>query len=114
MTYNMGTAIIIANFVIHQDTIAKTLCVQRKAPKGCNGKCQLRKILQKKHNEEKNKTPLENTKRIVLEYSFIQPDNNSSNPILSVNYLYIKIRGIASYNTITKYYDIDIPPPIIC
>ncbi|MFC5048892.1 hypothetical protein [Aquimarina hainanensis] len=31
--------------MINQKVIAATLCVQKEAPKGCNGKCQLRKML---------------------------------------------------------------------
>ncbi|WP_128755327.1 hypothetical protein [Aquimarina sediminis] len=108
----MNTAIIIVDFMINQDTIAKTLCVQKEAPKGCNGKCQLRKSLRKNQPEKNNKAPLQYQKRMASEYCYLQPNLSvylTTEPIqISLN-----IIDNASYSTITKYYDIDIPPPIV-
>lgn len=111
LTYNMSTAIIIADFLINQKTIAKTLCVQKEAPKGCNGKCQLRKSLRKYQNKKSSKAPMQNHKRMAPEFCYIQPTNNFDVVLLSKT-ASLKIIDTTTYTTITKYYDIDIPPPI--
>ncbi|GGX17796.1 hypothetical protein [Aquimarina muelleri] len=111
LTYNMSTAIIIADFLVNQKIIAKTLCVQKEAPKGCNGKCQLRKSLRKYQNKKSTKGPVHNHKRMAPEFCYIQPINNFDF-ILLPKRTSLKIINTIRYTTISKYYDIDIPPPI--
>jgi hypothetical protein len=54
---SMSKLIVIVNFEIHRDYIAKNLCENRDKPKMCcKGKCQLRKQLNNTENEDtKNK-----------------------------------------------------------
>ncbi len=55
---SMSKLVVIINFNIHRDYIAKNLCENRDKPKMCcKGKCQLRKQLNNTENENtKNKT----------------------------------------------------------
>lgn len=108
----MNTAIIIVDFLINQKTIAKTLCVQREAPKGCNGKCQLSKSLQKYRSKKNSKAPMQQYKRMAAEFCYIQP-MNSIYFIITPKTTAIEVIDSTTYSIITKYYDIDIPPPIL-
>jgi hypothetical protein len=55
---SMSKLVVIVNFEIHKDYIAKNLCENRDKPKMCcHGKCQLKKQLSNTENEgTKNKT----------------------------------------------------------
>lgn len=111
LTYNINTVIIIVSFVINQDTIAKTLCVQREAPKGCNGKCQLRKNLQESQNTNTNDAPFQEGSKLALANNYIKPAEAIHFGLASAT-ISTEIIDITTYKTITKYYDIDLPPPI--
>ena len=45
---NINTLTIVGDFVVNQDFIAKTLCIQKEDQQGCNGKCHLKKQLAQK------------------------------------------------------------------
>lgn len=56
-----GKLIVIANFSINKEYISKNLCENKSKPKlHCNGKCHLKKQLQKE--DKKENTPLSNSK----------------------------------------------------
>ncbi|MBR9757595.1 MAG: hypothetical protein GYB39_05900 [Algicola sp.] len=100
---------IISDFIINQDVIAKTLCVQKDAQKGCYGKCQLNKTLSQANDSQKE-TPITESKRLleivfIAAESFTMPDEFSANyaPQTFVN---------TTRKTICQYYDIDTPPPL--
>ena len=72
-TYNINNVAIVIDFLINQDTIAKTLCVQKEEQKGCNGKCQLVKELNLNSNTTNKEVPLQNNKISLVECTYIQP-----------------------------------------
>ncbi len=54
LTQMFSKAIIVGSFYANQSYIAKNLCENRKKPKSCcEGKCQLKKRLNKETNEDK-------------------------------------------------------------
>ncbi|MBT8245691.1 MAG: hypothetical protein HKP48_00255 [Winogradskyella sp.] len=71
---NINTILIITDFIINQDIIAKTLCIQKEEQKGCNGKCQLRKELSETNSQDKNQ-PLQIEQRIELSRFIISTNN---------------------------------------
>jgi len=110
-TYNINNVVIVIDFLINQDIIAKTLCVQKAAQKGYNGKCQLVKELNLNSNTSNSKAPQQSNKITLVECMYIQP----------INEIYFITAGTISlsrtidstvYKTIIKYYDTDIPPPV--
>ena len=66
LTYNINTVIILTDFMINQKVIAATLCVQKEAPKGCNGKCQLRKMLRANSKKTPSGIPLGQEENYVV------------------------------------------------
>ena len=42
---NISTLAIVGDFIVNQDFIANTLCIQKEDQQGCNGKCHLKKQL---------------------------------------------------------------------
>lgn len=109
--HNMNTLAIIGDFVINQDFIAKTLCIQKDDQQGCNGKCQLMKELKENAPESKTTIPVQETKRFSLDAFCLYKINSSESPnFVSKEY---KI-GFNSYSQklLQTYFDIDTPPPI--
>jgi hypothetical protein len=109
-TYNINNVVIVIDFLINQDEIAKTLCVQKEDQKGCNGKCQLVKEL--KLNTTDSKAPQQSSKITIIDCSYLQPTNNfycSEHDLVFAE----KMSDKKSYKTIVKYYDVDNPPPLI-
>lgn len=109
LAYNIKTVSIIVDFKINQNTIAKTLCVQKENQKGCLGKCQLVKAL-KKDLQTQDEAPLQNNKNITLNINFLQPVNE-----INIHFLY-KLKSNCNYNSLTqnnivKHYKVRIPPP---
>ncbi|QCE40786.1 hypothetical protein [Psychroserpens sp. NJDZ02] len=107
---NINTMVIVADFVINQDQIAKTLCVQKEDQKGCNGKCQLRKELTENNPESNPDTPIQETKRISLDVycpaSIFTLETEPIEPIVlkqSIHFSDLKVSKM--------YLDIDTPPP---
>ncbi len=113
LTHNINNAIIIGDFIINQDIIAKTLCIQKEEQKGCNGKCQLRKELSQNNNSDSNsESQIPETKRMALDFYNITNSNNvKSQWAWSLN---TKHKIITNSNNIPTsiYYDVDTPPPI--
>lgn len=49
--HNINTLTVIGYFIVNQDFIARTLCIQKDNQQGCNGKCYLMKELEKNDPE---------------------------------------------------------------
>ena len=109
--HNINTLTIIGDFIINQDFIAKTLCIQRENQQGCNGKCQLMKALKENAPESNTTIPLQETKRFALD-AFCLYKITSEEAINTSNFI-IK-RKMHSYapSILKTYFEIDTPPPI--
>lgn len=70
---NINTLVIIGDFILNQDFIAKTLCIQKEEQKGCNGKCYLTEELKKNTGEDKDR-PIQTEQRTELSH-FILTSN---------------------------------------
>ena len=70
---NINTIVIITDFIINQDIIAKTLCIQKEEQKGCLGKCQLRKELNEASEQGPNE-PMQAYQFMELSYFLKAPD----------------------------------------
>ncbi|MFC5683011.1 hypothetical protein ACYE2N_03660 [Flavobacterium sp. MAHUQ-51] len=64
---SFGSFFVYTSFKLHQDEIAKTICVQRKlVDNTCNGRCELQKSLKKyEDNERKMQNNLDNKVDLV-------------------------------------------------
>ena len=110
--YNISNVVIVIDFAIHQDEIAKTLCVQKDNQKGCNGKCQLKKRLHLNNDTSSKKAPIENTKIARIETIFIQPVNEIE--ISKFNtFILKKITDPQHYKTLRRSYEVATPPPVL-
>lgn len=70
---NINTLVIIGDFIVNQDFIAKTLCIQKEEQKGCNGKCYLAEELKKNTGKDKD-YPIQTEQRTELSH-FILTSN---------------------------------------
>jgi len=111
--HNINTLAIIGDFVINQDYIAKTLCVQKEEQKGCNGKCHLRKELSENNNNSNSEAPIQESKRLVLDAFFITAINQINTANLEFQTRKEKL-AISAPKTIKIYLEIDTPPPNFC
>lgn len=59
---SISNVVIVTDFIINQDFIAKTLCIQKDEQKGCNGKCQLTKELVQNNSDSNSDTPLSSSR----------------------------------------------------
>lgn len=111
--HNINTLAIIGDFVINQEFIAKTLCIQKEEQKGCNGKCQLRKELTESTTNSNPETPFQESKRLALDAFFISDINqiDTSNLEFQSRLQEVIIR---TQKTIKMYLEIDTPPPNFC
>ncbi len=109
--HNINTLVIIGDFIVNQDFIAKTLCIQKEEQKGCNGKCQLRKELSESNPDSNNPdNPLQESKRISLDAFCLSTISKVENAFVSLNTL--KLKTTFKTPKINKMYlDIDTPPP---
>lgn len=108
--HNINTLVIIGDFILNQELIAKTLCIQKEEQKGCNGKCQLSKELSQNTTDADPEAPAQERERLVLDAFCLSTINQ------------IKFKNFTSYLNkeiivvqiprITKIYlEIDTPPP---
>ena len=109
-SHNINTLVIVGDFVINQDFIAKTLCIQKDAQKGCNGKCQLRKELSDTNSSSKSDNPIQENKRMALDLFCISNINTVTTASLPI---YVnKVNSISISPRIFKMFlEIDTPPP---
>lgn len=111
--HNINTLAIVGDFIINQEFIAKTLCIQKEEQKGCNGKCQLRKELSESNANSNSEIPLQENKRLILDAFFISTINQvdpSDLEFQSRRHELIK----STPKTIKMYLEIDTPPPNFC
>ena len=111
--HNINTLAIVGDFIINQEFIAKTLCIQKEEQKGCNGKCQLRKELSKSNTNSNSEIPLQESKRLALDAFFI----TTISEVDSSDLKYQSKRYELITNTpriIKMYLEIDTPPPNFC
>lgn len=109
--HNINTLAIIGDFVINQDFIAKTLCIQKEDQQGCNGKCQLMKELKDSEPDSNTAIPVKETRRFSLD-AFCNYDVAISETNNTLNIEYPNNFSLNSINLISTYLDIDTPPPI--
>lgn len=111
LTNSISNVVIITDFVINQDFIAKTLCIQKEAQKGCNGKCQLKKELAQSNTNSNSDTPLPTANKTSLDV-FVTAETTAFNPKnnLEISLLQNNI-DFRLKLPISKFYDIDTPPP---
>lgn len=110
--HNVSNIVTIADFMINQDFIAKTLCIQKENQQGCNGKCHLRKELSKNNSETNTDFPLESNKRLSLDVFQVA----TVNQITSIFKATTRRQTLKFYrNTCASnlYFDVDTPPPNI-
>ncbi|TYB77147.1 hypothetical protein [Bizionia myxarmorum] len=93
LAHNINTLVIVSDFVMNQDFIAKTLCIQKDDQQGCNGKCHLKTQLAKNETGTDGKSPIQNTiKRQSLDVFYVSEINTISKEfqlnINSVNTFY--------------------------
>lgn len=111
--HNINTLAIIGDFIVNQEFIAKTLCIQKENQQGCNGKCQLMKELKDSEPDSKTTIPIKETRRFSLDaFCFFNVKNLESNSFFSKK-SHSNI-NVYSTNIVTTYFDIDTPPPIFC
>ena len=110
LVHNINTLAIIGDFVINQDFIAKTLCIQKEDQKGCLGKCHLRKELKENASNSNSNTPLQESKRFALDVFYLSDIN-----IIEVdNFISVVLKQkivTTPSKVIKMYLDIDTPPP---
>lgn len=111
LTNSLNNAIIIGDFIINQDLIAKTLCIQKEAQKGCNGKCQLTKELVQNNTDSSSELPKHETKRMVLDFYNITDINHIES---HWGFISESNKKITNYNKTFQsiFSEIDTPPPI--
>jgi len=108
---NINTLVIVGDFIVNQDYIAKTLCVQKEEQKGCNGKCHLRKELSENNSSTSpSENPIQKSKREVLDaFCFFTTNKPKTSYIYPY---YIQSNTFFSTPKITRMYlEIDTPPP---
>ena len=99
---SISNVAIVTDFVINQDFIAKTLCIQKEEQKGCNGKCQLRKDLIENNTDANSDAPAPNSNRTRLDV-FVLSDFNLQYKDFDAD--------LRLFLPISKSYDLDTPPP---
>lgn len=108
---NINTLVIIGDFIVNQDFIAKTLCIQKEEQNGCNGKCQLRKELSENNSDSNSHdNPLQEGKRIALDAFCL----SSISQIESTSVSACKTKQDTAFKAPilnNRYLDIDTPPP---
>lgn len=106
---SISNVVIVTDFIINQDFIAKTLCIQKEDQKGCNGKCQLTKELVQNNSDSNSDTPLSSS-RTQLDVFVVTTilHNIEDNIQISTlqNTIDYRLRATRS-----AFFAIDTPPP---
>jgi hypothetical protein len=101
--------VIIANYELNKDYISKVLCENRNKPMmHCNGKCQLKKQLDKEEKQEQSPT---NPLKEKNEVQFFQ-NSKSAFPYLSSSFLTDRISFSNSYISDKHLLSIFHPPTV--
>ncbi|MCA0132945.1 hypothetical protein [Winogradskyella alexanderae] len=110
---SINNVVIVTDFVINQDFIAKTLCIQKEEQKGCNGKCQLRKELVQNNTDGNSDAPSQNSNRTRLDV-FVISEINLNTDLSNINLQSQHFNSdLRLFQPISKFYDLDTPPPIL-
>jgi hypothetical protein len=108
---NINNVVIVSDFVINQDVIAKTLCIQKEEQKGCMGKCQLKKELVKNNTNTNQDAPVPNNDRTRLDVFVVYTSpihiNKEFLSITTTNHT----RDFRQKQLSSGYYSILLPPP---
>lgn len=107
----LNNVVIISDFVINQDFIAKTLCIQKDNQQGCHGKCQLTKELTINNIDSTSEAPKPLIETIRLDvfilWDFISEElkicSNIYKPQLQIAYRIDYTQGL--------FYAVETPPP---
>jgi len=109
--HNINTLVIVGDFLINQDFIAKTLCIQKDNQQGCNGKCHLKKQLSENNSDSNSKIPAQESKRMALDVFCVSSIN-----MIDSQYIEYKLPQILlshkSPKIVKTFLEIDTPPPI--
>lgn len=108
---NINTLAIVGDFVVNQDFIAKTLCIQKEDQQGCNGKCHLKKQLAENNSGTSSEFPAQENKRTTLD-TFCLVSNEALNTHVNNT---ISPQIIIPHNSsriIKTSFKVETPPPI--
>lgn len=108
---NINNVVIVTDFMMNQDFIAKTLCVQKNNQKGCNGKCHLAKQLVQHNTDSSSDAPIPSSDRTRLDVFIIYETTNHTNS--NFNQL-SRFQNNANYRIkqpLSGFYSIHTPPP---
>lgn len=108
---NVNTLAIVGDFVVNQDFIAKTLCIQKEDQQGCNGKCQLTKQLAENNAGTSSELPAQESKRTTLD-TFCLVSNETLNSGLNDLIFPQIIIPHNSSRIIKTSFKVETPPPI--
>jgi|SRR5688572_5416656 len=111
LAHNINTLVIVGDFLVNQDFIAKTLCIQKDNQQGCNGKCQLVKQLSENNPDANSQTPVQETKRLALDVYCISNINTIQNRFKDYKLPQILVTH-NSPKIVKTFLDIETPPPI--
>lgn len=108
--HNINTLVVIGDFLVNQDFIAKTLCIQKEAQRGCNGKCQLTKELSQSNSSSNSDAPAQERERLVLDAFCLTALDDIELQSEWCNFKQ-KNTTIRTQKITSMYLDIDTPPP---
>ena len=108
---NISTLAIVGDFVVNQDFIAKTLCIQKEDQQGCNGKCHLKKQLAENNSGTSSQFPTQENKRTTLD-TFCLVSYNTINK--NLNDIFLPKTSILhqSSRILKTSFKVETPPPI--
>ncbi|MCX7550141.1 hypothetical protein [Xanthomarina sp. F2636L] len=109
--HNINTLVIVGEFLVNQDFIAKTLCIQKDDQQGCNGKCHLAKQLSDGNPDSNSQIPIQESKRIALDVYFVSNINFIDSQIIEYKLPQVLLSH-KSPKISKTYLEIDTPPPI--
>ena len=107
---HLNTLVVIGDFLINQEIIAKTLCIQRDVESSCNGKCQLTKELAQNKNESNDDAPSQERERLVLDV-FCLSSIHAVQFQFETSEFKSGVQVAKNQKITTMYLDVDTPPP---
>ena len=108
---NINNVVIVTDFVVNQDFIAKTLCIQKDDQKGCNGKCHLAKQLAQSNTSNNSDAPLPTTDRTRLDVFVIYENTNHTIDNFSQLSRFQNNTHYRIKQPVSGFYSIHTPPP---
>ena len=108
--HNINTLVIVGEFISNQAEIARDLCVQRDNQQGCNGKCQLAKVIKQSSADSNTDVPTQEIRRMSLDAVCFFDIKNSE---LKSEVLPTTVVEFFNYSKriVFRFEDIDTPPP---